>query len=148
MVVEESAMTDEVLNTLVVLGRRLLLVDVGGGFETHLCEATSDSTARAALDTRRALPDSLADALERGGDDDGLDAMLDRVLETARKPTSVDVGSVHEGRSCAASGRSLVGCSICAHHGQLLPTAASTFRIAASKSRRSAWQAILAHHEP
>ena len=48
MVVEESAMTDEVLNTLAVLGHRLLLVDVGGGFETHLCEATSDSTARAA----------------------------------------------------------------------------------------------------
>jgi hypothetical protein len=51
MVVEESAMTDEVLNTLVVLGHRLLLVEVGGGFETHLCEATSDSAARAALDT-------------------------------------------------------------------------------------------------
>jgi hypothetical protein len=32
MVVEESAMTDEVLNTLVVLGHRLLLVEVGGGF--------------------------------------------------------------------------------------------------------------------
>lgn len=70
MVVEEPAMTDEVLNTLVVLGHRLLLVEVGGGFETHLCEATSDSAARAALDTRRALPDSLAEALERGGDDD------------------------------------------------------------------------------
>jgi len=42
MVVEEPAMTDEVLNTLVVLGHRLLLVDVGGGFETHLCEATSE----------------------------------------------------------------------------------------------------------
>ena len=71
MVVEEPAMTDAVLNTLVVLGHRLLLVEVGGGFETHLCEATSDSAARAALDTRRALPDSLADALERGGDGAG-----------------------------------------------------------------------------
>ena len=40
MVVEESAMTDEVLNTLVVLGHRLLLVEVGGGFETHLCIVT------------------------------------------------------------------------------------------------------------
>jgi hypothetical protein len=65
MVVENSAMTDEVLNTLVVLGHRLLLVEVGGGFETHLCEATSEPAARAALDTRRALPDSLADAVER-----------------------------------------------------------------------------------
>lgn len=89
MVVEESAMTDEVLNTLVVLGHQLLLVDVGGGFETHLCEATSDSTARAALDTRQPLPDSLADALERGGDDDELDALLDRLLETAWKPTTL-----------------------------------------------------------
>jgi len=89
MVVEESAMTDEVLNTLVVLGHRLLLVEVGGGFETHLCEATSDSAARAALDTRRALPDSLADALERGGDDDRLDALLDRLLDTAWKPTTL-----------------------------------------------------------
>ena len=82
-------MTDEVLNTLVVLGHRLLLVDVGGGFETHLCEATSDSTARAALDTRQALPDSLADALERGGDDDRLDDRLDRLLNTEWKPTTL-----------------------------------------------------------
>lgn len=89
MVVEEPAMTDEVLNTLVVLGHRLLLVEVGGGFETHLCEATSDSAARAALDTRRALPDSLAEALERGGDDDRLDALLDRLLDTAWKPTTL-----------------------------------------------------------
>jgi hypothetical protein len=89
MDVEESAMTDEVLNTLVVLGRRLLLVDVGGGFETHLCEATSDLTARSALDARQPLPDSWADALERGGDDDGLDALLDRLLETAWKPTTL-----------------------------------------------------------
>ena len=85
MVVEESAMTDEVLNTLVVLGHRLLLVEVGGGFETHLCDATSGSAARAALDTRRALPD----ALERGGDDDRLDALLDGLLDTAWKPTTL-----------------------------------------------------------
>lgn len=89
MVVEEPTMTDEILNTLVVLGHRLLLVDVGGGFETHLCEATSDSTARAALDTRQPLPDSLADALERGGDDDRLDAQLDSLLDTAWKPTTL-----------------------------------------------------------
>ena len=82
-------MTDEVLNTLVVLGHRLLLVEVGGGFETHLCEATSDSAARAALEIRRALPNSLADALERGGEDDRLDALLDRLLDTAWKPTTL-----------------------------------------------------------
>jgi len=103
MVEEESAMTDEVLNTLVVLGHRLLLVDIGGGFETHLCEASSASTARAALDTRQALPDSLVDALERDEGDDRRDALLDGLLDTAWKPTTL-CGRVWDEMAAGAAG--------------------------------------------
>ena len=37
MVVEESAMADEVSTRWQCSVTELLLVDVGGGFETHLC---------------------------------------------------------------------------------------------------------------
>ena len=86
-------MADEVLNTLAVLGHELLLVEVGGGFETHLCEATSDPTARAALDARQALPTSLADEpLERGSVDEQLAALL----RPAWKPTTLCGRAWHE----------------------------------------------------
>jgi hypothetical protein len=75
-------MADEVLNTLALLGHELLLVDVGGGFETHLCEATSDPTARprSSLD-RRCPPRWRPILLERGSDDERLAELLAPGLE-------------------------------------------------------------------
>lgn len=49
MAVEEVLMPAEGVNSISILGRDLLLVDVGGGVETHLAATDDSPTARAAL---------------------------------------------------------------------------------------------------
>ncbi len=53
MVEHEEAMGGEGVNATIVLGRELLLVEVGGGAETHLAEAAGDGPARPAVDAER-----------------------------------------------------------------------------------------------
>jgi hypothetical protein len=48
----------ESVNSMVVLGRDLLLVEVGGGAETHLAETTTSGPGRAAVETERLDPES------------------------------------------------------------------------------------------
>lgn len=66
-------MSGESLNSIAVLGRDLLLVDVGGGAETHLAATDDEPTARAAMvNGRRDPPGSTL------ADDGGQEALLAR----------------------------------------------------------------------
>lgn len=50
---EESEMVDDAVNAILVLGHELLLVEVGGGAETHLAGTAEDKSGRAAVNVRR-----------------------------------------------------------------------------------------------
>lgn len=59
-------MPGEGVNAISVLGRELLLVDVGGGSETHLAGTADEPAARAAVTARRTTPSQSGDAPAEG----------------------------------------------------------------------------------
>ncbi|MGH9246197.1 MAG: hypothetical protein ACRD29_18180 [Acidimicrobiales bacterium] len=61
-------MLAEGVNAISVLGRELLLVDVGGGTETHLAGTADEPAARAAVAARRTEPSQSGDAPAAGYD--------------------------------------------------------------------------------
>jgi hypothetical protein len=65
-------MLGEGVNTISVLGRELLLVDVGGGAETHLAGTADEPAARAAVAGRRTTPSRSGDAPAAGYDEAAL----------------------------------------------------------------------------
>lgn len=72
MVAEEVAMPHEGVNSMSVLERDLLLVDVGGGAETHLAPTDDRPTARAALADGRLDPTGPESVATAGYDEDAL----------------------------------------------------------------------------
>ncbi|MCZ7537897.1 MAG: hypothetical protein M5T61_19515 [Acidimicrobiia bacterium] len=65
-------MLGERVNAISVLGRELLLVDVGGGTETHLAGTADEPAARAAVAAGRAMPSRAGDAPAAGYDEAAL----------------------------------------------------------------------------
>lgn len=72
MVAEEVAMPRGGVNSISVLERELLLVDVGGGSETHLAPTDDQPTARAALADGRLDPTGPESVATAGYDEDAL----------------------------------------------------------------------------